>query len=324
VIDPLTGVLRHLFAPPIVLLVLAATAIAEVWLYRSGVLFGAFVDALYTPGFLLIAIALVLVGAAFHELGHASALRYGGGRARAIGAGFYLVFPVFYTDVTDSYRLGRWARVRTGLGGIYFHLLFVLVLIGAALALDQRFLLVAVLLINLEIIRQFIPFVRLDGYWVLTDLTGIPDFFSQMEPFVRSLLPARLPGVRLPKLKPWARAVFAAYVGLLLPGIAFLLFLLVERAPQIAAVVWRALAAQAGLLSSAWSHADALSATTALIQIAILGITTLGTAYVFGGLAWKLLRAPWRRRTLGGRAAALVAVTAVVMLIAAQWAGLPQ
>jgi putative peptide zinc metalloprotease protein len=319
VLDPLTGLLRHLFAPLIIVAVLAATAIAEVWLYRSGALFGAFVDALYTPGFLLIAIGLVLLGAGFHELGHASALRYGGGRPRAIGAGFYLFFPVFYTDVTDSYRLGRWGRVRTGLGGVYFHLIFILGLVGAALVFDQRFLLVAVVLINLEIVRQFIPFVRLDGYWVLTDLTGIPDFFSQMEPFVRSLLPARAQGVRLPRLRPWAKAVFVTYICLLLPALGFLLFLLAKNAPRIANVLWDAVLTQTNLLSAAWSAGDALTAATSLVQIVILGISGIGTAYILLGLVWKALRAPARQPTPARRAFAILGAAAIVGVLTLLW-----
>jgi putative peptide zinc metalloprotease protein len=46
------------------------------------------------------------------------ALRFGGGRARSMGAGVYLFIPVFYTDPTESYRLGRAAHVRTDLGGL--------------------------------------------------------------------------------------------------------------------------------------------------------------------------------------------------------------
>ncbi len=43
--------------------------------------------------------------------------------ARAIGAGIYLVWPSFFTNVTDSYRLSRAARIRTDLGGLYFNLI---------------------------------------------------------------------------------------------------------------------------------------------------------------------------------------------------------
>ena len=42
-----------------------------------------------------------------------------------MGAGLYLVWPAFYTDVTDSYRLGRAGRLRTDLGGLYFNAIVV-------------------------------------------------------------------------------------------------------------------------------------------------------------------------------------------------------
>ena len=35
-------------------------------------------------------------------------------------------------------------------------------------------------MIDMGILYQCMPFVRFDGYWALADLTGIPDFFSQM------------------------------------------------------------------------------------------------------------------------------------------------
>ena len=35
----------------------------------------------------------------------------------------YVVYPAFFTDVTQSYRLGRGGRVRTDLGGVYFNAL---------------------------------------------------------------------------------------------------------------------------------------------------------------------------------------------------------
>ena len=44
---------------------------------------------------------------------------------------------------------------------------------------------------NLEIIHQLLPFLRLDGYWTLADITGVPDFFSQMTAFIRSALTKR-------------------------------------------------------------------------------------------------------------------------------------
>ena len=82
------------------------------------------------PGLLLVVFALTVLSAGFHEFGHAAAARYGGATPGAMGTGLYLVWPAFYTDVTDSYRLGRAGRVRTDLGGLYFNAIVTLATFG--------------------------------------------------------------------------------------------------------------------------------------------------------------------------------------------------
>ena len=321
VIEPVTRILQYFFAPPVLVAALVAAAAMHYWLYRERGFLAAFVDALYTPGVLLILLAVVLVSAVFHELGHASGLRYGGGHARAMGAGFYAVFPVFFTDATDSYRLGRWARVRTGLGGVYFHLIFSLVVMGVALATGQEYLLLAVLLIDLEIIHQFIPFMRLDGYWVLADLTGIPDFFSQTGPFLRSFLPkGTAPGTRLPALRWWAKAVFLAYLGLTLPVLAFLLYLLVTRLPRIVTVFWDALMTHVEIVRAAAGNGDLLAVATSLTQIVILTLPLLGIAYLLFTLTWRPLKAAWRQPVIEYRLAGVAAIVAVIVNLGVYWA----
>src|SRR5581483_8955142 len=115
---------------PIVLLVFLATIATQFWLFAVHGLGASLRDALYTPGVLGILLGIVVIAAAWHEFGHAAALHYGGGRTKGMGVGIYVVYPAFYTDVTENYRLPRWARVRTDLGGIYSHLIVALVLVG--------------------------------------------------------------------------------------------------------------------------------------------------------------------------------------------------
>ena len=71
-----------------------------------------------------------MLSAGFHEFGHAAAARTGRRTPGAMGAGLYLVWPAFYTDVTDSYRLGRGGRVRTDLGGLYFNAIVAVAVAG--------------------------------------------------------------------------------------------------------------------------------------------------------------------------------------------------
>ncbi|MBA4116297.1 MAG: hypothetical protein H0X71_07645 [Rubrobacter sp.] len=178
VIDPITSVLQVLFSSPVLVPVVVAIAFAHGWLYAVHGATSGILELLYRPGLVFAVLGILFVSGIFHEFGHAAALRYGGGKVRGMGVGLYIVYPAMYTDTTDSYRLGRWARVRTDLGGFYFHLIFALAIMGLYLLTGYEFLLVVVLLINFDIFYQCLPFVRFDGYWALADLTGIPDFLA--------------------------------------------------------------------------------------------------------------------------------------------------
>lgn len=317
-IDPFTRVLQFLFDSPVLIPVLAAAAFAHVWLYAIHGVGDALREIIYTPGLMLVALAIVFVSGVFHEFGHASALRYGGGKVRGMGVGLYLVYPALYTDTTDSYRLGRWARVRTDLGGFYFHLIFALALVALYLVTGWQFLLFAVLVIDLDIIYQCMLYVRFDGYWALADLTGIPDFFSQMGAFLRSALP--IPGwkgSRLPNLKPWVKVVFFAYVLVTVPVLSLLLFKLASHLPGIMEALWLSFTKQAEAFSEAVGSAEPLKAAIASLQIFVLMLQTLGITYLLYTLYRKLVRMIWTwsapspaRRVAG----ALVAISLISLL----------
>ncbi len=85
-----------------------------------------------------------------------------------------MVWPAFYTDVTDAYRLPRRARLRTDLGGIYFNVVIAVVTLGVWLVtrVDALLLLIAIQMI--EIVKNLSPVIRADGYHILSDATGCP------------------------------------------------------------------------------------------------------------------------------------------------------
>ena len=111
-----TWFLQGLFIPFILIPALAIAFAVVGWVFLVHGVANGVHEAFYTPGLLLLTFFFVVISAAFHELGHASALRAGGKLPRAMGAGLYLVYPAFYTDVSENYQLKRWARVRTDLG----------------------------------------------------------------------------------------------------------------------------------------------------------------------------------------------------------------
>ena len=148
-------------------------------------------EAFDKPVLLLLVFAVTVFSAGFHEFGHAAAARRGGATPGAMGAGLYLVWPAFYTDVTDSYRLGRAGRLRTDLGGLYFNAIVAVVITGCGGRPGTTRLLLVVATQILQMLRQLTPLVRFDGYHVLADLTGVPDLFHRIGPTLRGLLPWR-------------------------------------------------------------------------------------------------------------------------------------
>ena len=54
---------------------------------------------------------------------------------------------------------------------------------------DALLLVVATQII--QMLRQFAPMVRFDGYHVLADLTGVPDLYGRIKPTLLGVLPWR-------------------------------------------------------------------------------------------------------------------------------------
>jgi putative peptide zinc metalloprotease protein len=321
-LDPATRVLQYLYVPPILALVLFVTVQAQYRLFFVHGTTAGINQASSRPGLVPLAFALLIASAAFHELGHAAALRYGGGRVRSMGVGLYLMYPAFYTDVTDNYRLGRWARVRTDLGGFYFNLVFSLALMSVYHVTGEEFLLLVALLIDLDIAHQCLPFVRLDGYWALADLTGIPDFFSLMGAYLRSLIPIRRwTGRKLPRLKWWATVVFGLYIAIALPAIALLLFAMLNATPRVVITAWGAAQRQLADVAAAQANGDALGVASAEVQLLLLLVPALGLCLMLVNLAHTLARGLWRwgRPTPARRLMASVVAASVAAFVVLLW-----
>jgi hypothetical protein len=295
VVEPIARLLQIFFAPAVVIPLLVVMAVAHGWLYFVHGVTDSLRATVYTPGGLVLALALMVISGAFHEFGHAAGLQYGGGRVRGMGAGVYLIYPTFYTDTTDAYRLGRMARLRTDLGGIYFHLIFALGVMALYFASGQEVLLAVVVLINADILYQLMPYVRLDGYWMVADLTGIPDMFSGARPFLRSALPgAAAEGSKLPRLKPWVKVVFIAYMVLTLPVLGVFFLLMVEGAPRLMTIGWDAFNYQIRLFAIGWNTGDLLLLAAVTSQMLLLALSLLGLTYALSNLVRPLFSALWK------------------------------
>lgn len=287
-----TNLLRPLFLPPVVVGFLLGLVGVDCWLLLRHDLGAAAGALLRQPALLLAVVGLTLTAGLWHELGHATASRYGGARPGAIGVGIYLFWPVFFNDLNDSYRLTRRGRLRCDLGGVYFNVVFTVVLAVAYGVTGASPLIVAIAVQHLAIAQQFVPFVRLDGFYIVTDLAGVPDLFARIGPTIRGLLARRRPVPALADLTPRARVIVMAWVATTVPTLGVLTVLLLVNVPDLLAGAWAGLTVQGTLTLAAVGRSDVVGAALGLVRIVILAMPLAGVSV----LLLRLLVTTARRR----------------------------
>ena len=296
---------RPLLRWPVIAAVIASVAALDFWIFTTHGLSLAFRQLLNDPVDLLIVAGLTVVSALFHECGHAAGCRYGGARPGRIGAGIYLVWPAFFTNVTDSYRLSRAGRLRTDLGGLYFNLIFMLVLAAFYAATSAEILLLVIAITHLEMLEQLLPFVRFDGYFILSDLVGVPDLFARVAPVLRSSLSHWPRGSRRHRdpratgLRRGARIVITAWVLCVIPLLAFAMGYLMVYLPDINRALWHSASHTAHLAGAAVSGHRYATAAADAIGVGLVLMSIAGSLYVVVGLARRAVA--FGRRWSAGR-----------------------
>ena len=270
-------VLAPLFRPAVVVAAVCGVVVLDVEVLTRGSVHDALTQVLATPAFLLLLLGVLLAGALFHELGHAAACWYGGAEPGVIGFGVYLVFPAFFTNVTDSYRLDRAGRLRTDLGGLYFNVWALLALWAAYLTSGQGLFLLAALIMHFEMLQQLVPAVRFDGYFILSDVAGVPDLFARMRPVLRSLLPGRPMDPRLQELRPAARRIVTGWVVVVAPLLIFASGWLLYNLPTLIRSTVAAMAHRVSVIGGAWPH-DIATVVLGAVSILLLAVPLLGIA----------------------------------------------
>lgn len=322
-VKAMTTVCYPLFFPPVVIVSLAALAVFDWWLFvEHGVAQGVR-ETLMNPTLFLAMFGVIIASAFFHEVGHATGLRYGGGEPGVMGAGVYLVFPAFYTDVTDAYRLSKGARLRTDLGGVYFNALFMLATAAVYFATGFEPLLALILVQHIEIAHQFLPFLRLDGYYVVADAVGVPDLFSRIGPILKSMVPGRKPDPRVTALKPWVRVFVTAWVLVVVPFLLFNLVLLLVHLPRFVGTAMESMRKQVDGMGNAFGDGDWVGVAGGALQAVVLLLPMAGLAYTLVKVFARVGRRSWAwsADSYAKRSLVLVAGAGVVALLV--WAWLP-
>jgi putative peptide zinc metalloprotease protein len=127
-----------------------------------------------------------------HELGHAAAVKYFGGRVRRMGLMLFYLAPAMFCDTSDSWCFPRKRqRAVVAAAGVWVNIV-IAAIVGMALwlplpASTGAWLWYYFALLNLGLcVVNLIPFVQLDGYWLLVALTDVPNLRARALSYLRA------------------------------------------------------------------------------------------------------------------------------------------
>ncbi|MHB1036482.1 MAG: efflux RND transporter periplasmic adaptor subunit [Pirellulales bacterium] len=144
-----------------------------------------------------------------HELAHGLACKRYGGTVPAAGITFLFFVPLAYVDVTSSWRFrSKWQRMATAAAGMYvepFAAAIAVILWSNTSAGPAHHvaLNVAVTAGFSTLLFNGNPLARFDGYFILSDLLGIPNLYPSSQQYLVALIQRHVLG-REPPLSNWS------------------------------------------------------------------------------------------------------------------------
>ena len=150
------------------------------------------------PVFVVVIFALLSA----HEFAHGLTCKHYGGAVHEMG--FMLIYfqPAFYCDVSDAWLIpDRWKRVWVSAAGPFLELTLwacaTLVWIATDAGAIHRLALVVMACTGAHSLLNFNPFIKLDGYYILSDILAIPNLRRRAFAYVGSRI-KRLAGIETP------------------------------------------------------------------------------------------------------------------------------
>jgi putative peptide zinc metalloprotease protein len=174
---------------------------------------GTFPHLFSLGGALAFGIALVFAKLC-REFGHAYMAKRAGCRVQSMGLAFMVLFPLFYTDVSDAWRVTeRRSRLLIGAGGMLAELLLAAIaLLAWSLLPDGPWRTAAFMLASATWLTTLAvnlnPFLRFDGYFLLSDLWRVENLQERAFALCRWRLREALFGYGEPMPEPWSPALY--------------------------------------------------------------------------------------------------------------------
>ena len=148
------------------------------------------IDTFSLSGLMNFGLALIGIKV-IHELGHALVAKKNGCRVPTMGLAFLVMWPVAYTDVTESWKLNsHQKRLQIAGAGIATELVLgawalLCWVIFPSHELRSLFFFTATTSIATTLVVNASPFMRFDGYFLLCDFLGMPNLHSRSFDYAR-------------------------------------------------------------------------------------------------------------------------------------------
>ena len=126
-----------------------------------------------------------------HETGHIAAAKRYNSKTGGIGLGIFYYVLVGYADVHETWNLPRKQRRVVSIAGFYWNIISVLPIYVLCYYLNSKVLADFILLFHLSFIGVFNPFLKMDGYWFLSDTLGIPNLQNRIKTYFSEYLPSK-------------------------------------------------------------------------------------------------------------------------------------
>lgn len=193
--------LDPLFSVPALLMLVLTSLLGMVLVARQWDSFTHSVMDILTPGGIAGFVVALVVSKTLHELGHALVATRLGVRVAHMGVAFLVMWPMLYTDTGESWRLrSHRQRLAISVAGISVEMALAgLATLAWALlddgALRQAALYLATTGWVLSLALNVSPFMRFDGYFILSDLLDFPNLHERAGAQARTWLRRTLLGL---------------------------------------------------------------------------------------------------------------------------------
>jgi putative peptide zinc metalloprotease protein len=271
----------------------------------------ALVDTFSLQGLAAYGIALIAVKI-LHELGHGFVAKKHGCRVPAMGVAFLVMFPMAYTDTNEAWTVKeRWRRFEISSAGIKTELIiaswatFLWAMLPDGAIRSAVFFLAAVSWV-ISVALNASPFMRFDGYFILSDMLDFPNLHGRSFALARWKMREWLFALGEPPpevFEPWKERALVAFAFatwlyrlVLFIGIALLIYYMFTKMLGILLFVieiyWFILSPVRSELLQWWERREAIqnsmraravgAATATILMLFVLPLPTrVMTAAIF-------------------------------------------